>query len=201
MRVRIILPPPPSLDCRETPQPLIPKYGKGAHFSRYVLDNMDWRERTARQRSGLCPGFSLEGTCAVRFQGGPEGNAIRSEARDSATNGLTFVSTFGTAFGASANGATQIRRRYLDPVRTLVSASGASGLPRSHSVQSLDRPVGLKEDPFQEVLGTSARGTVFEFSFPRTVWRSLARKQARITFPGDSSGPKVALQASRPLNL
>src|SRR5437879_12009083 len=47
------------------------KYANNARISRLSLDEPDWRERTARQRGGRCPGFSLEGTCAVRFQAGP----------------------------------------------------------------------------------------------------------------------------------
>jgi hypothetical protein len=67
-RVRILPAPPRSLGCRETAPPVAMKYAKHAHFSRYLLDNLDWRERTARRRRAHYPGFSLEGTRAVRFQ-------------------------------------------------------------------------------------------------------------------------------------
>src|SRR4030081_111568 len=49
-RVRIPFPPPTSLNCREFSQPAAAKYAKLAHFWRYLLNNMDWRERTARRR-------------------------------------------------------------------------------------------------------------------------------------------------------
>src|ERR1700737_511812 len=48
--VRIPLSPPTSLNCREFSQPAAAKYAKLAHFWRYLLNNMDWRERTARRR-------------------------------------------------------------------------------------------------------------------------------------------------------
>jgi hypothetical protein len=38
-----------------------------------------------------CRGFSPEGTCAVRFQVGPQANAMRSEAKISAILELTLV--------------------------------------------------------------------------------------------------------------
>jgi hypothetical protein len=38
--------PPASLNCREIPRLFIPKSAKHAHFSRYLLDKPDWRERT-----------------------------------------------------------------------------------------------------------------------------------------------------------
>ena len=42
--------PPRSLTCRESPPHLTPKHAKHAHFSRYLPDKADWRERTARHR-------------------------------------------------------------------------------------------------------------------------------------------------------
>jgi hypothetical protein len=47
---RIPLSPPRSLNCREIPPHLTPKHAKHAHFSRYLPDKADWRERTARHR-------------------------------------------------------------------------------------------------------------------------------------------------------
>jgi hypothetical protein len=43
-RVRIHLPPPRSLQCREIPLLLTPKYAKYARFSRFFLKKPDWRE-------------------------------------------------------------------------------------------------------------------------------------------------------------
>jgi hypothetical protein len=58
-----------------------PKYANNARISRLFPDKPDCRERTARRRRGHRPAFSPEGTCAVRFQGGHEANAMRSQAR------------------------------------------------------------------------------------------------------------------------
>src|SRR5438094_15415 len=50
--VRIPLPPPRSLDCREIPPPLPLKYAKQANFSGYFFENLDCRGHTARRRRG-----------------------------------------------------------------------------------------------------------------------------------------------------
>ena len=62
-RVRMSCSAPRSLDCRE-----IPKHVKDVRLSRYLVDKPDWRERTARQRRGQCPGFSLEGQKQSGFE-------------------------------------------------------------------------------------------------------------------------------------
>jgi hypothetical protein len=82
--VRIPLPPPRSLNRREFPPHLTPKYAKQARIPRLFADKPDCREWTAWPETGECLSFSLEGTCAVRFQRGHKANAMRSEARDSA---------------------------------------------------------------------------------------------------------------------
>jgi len=51
-RVRITLPPPASLNCREIPPPFPSKYAKDARFSRWFLIKPDRRERTAQLRTG-----------------------------------------------------------------------------------------------------------------------------------------------------
>jgi hypothetical protein len=118
--VRIPLPPPRSLDYREIPPPLPPKYAKHANFSRYLLDDMDWRERTCSVARGHSTGFSLEGTCAVRFQEGlrrmlcDQKPGIRPERVD-------FCQHLRTAFGASPR-----------PVHREQSGGISSGLPRIH---------------------------------------------------------------------
>jgi hypothetical protein len=48
-----------------------PKYANNARISRLFTCKRDHRERTARHRMRCCPGFSPEGTCAVRFRQGP----------------------------------------------------------------------------------------------------------------------------------
>src|SRR3984957_11466162 len=68
--VRIPLSPPAILNCREIPPAFPSKYAKDAHFSRFFLSKPDCGARTARQRGRDFPGFSLEGTRAVRFRGG-----------------------------------------------------------------------------------------------------------------------------------
>jgi hypothetical protein len=69
LRVRIPPAPPASLNCREIPPAFPSKYAKDANFSRFFLSKPDCGERTAGQRGRYFPGFSLEGTRAVRFRG------------------------------------------------------------------------------------------------------------------------------------
>src|SRR5207249_1267948 len=78
--VRIPLPPPRSLDCREIPPPLSPKYAKHARFSRYLLDNLDRRERAARQRRRQLSWFFSGGHMRSPVSGRALGecNTIRS---------------------------------------------------------------------------------------------------------------------------
>ena len=57
VRVRIPLPPPASLNCREIPPPFTPKYAKHARNSRLFAHKPDCRERTARQQRGTIPPF------------------------------------------------------------------------------------------------------------------------------------------------
>jgi hypothetical protein len=52
-------------------------------------------------KGGHCPGFSLEGACAVRFQGGHKANAMRSEDWGFSHGELTFVGILESNRGAS----------------------------------------------------------------------------------------------------
>src|ERR1039458_1551785 len=63
------------------------------HFPRNTRNMPVVRDSSSTNRTGEngllcseerhCPGFSLEGTCAVRFQEGHKANGMRSEAWDS----------------------------------------------------------------------------------------------------------------------
>ena len=65
--VRIPLPPPRSLDCREIAPHPTPKYAKLARILRFFLDKPDWRERTDRDR--------MASTCRL-FSGGPKRSPV-----------------------------------------------------------------------------------------------------------------------------
>ncbi len=67
-RVRIPLPPPASLNCKEIPPPVPAKCAKHARIPQYFILKPDCRERTARRQGGPRPAFSPEGTCAVQFR-------------------------------------------------------------------------------------------------------------------------------------
>jgi len=47
---------------------------------------------------GRCPGFSLQGTCAVQFQEGHKANAMRSEAPGFGDSELIFIGVLGKRF-------------------------------------------------------------------------------------------------------
>ncbi len=55
--VRIPLPPPDSLNCREFLPLLSTKSANYAHFSRFLLAKPDCRERTAIEAFGIQPRF------------------------------------------------------------------------------------------------------------------------------------------------
>ena len=101
MRVRITLPPPRSLDCREIPSRLTQKCAEYARISRLFPRKPDPRERTARHRMRNSPGFSPEDTCAVRFPGGRKANAMRSRRWGVGSSELTSVSALETEFDVS----------------------------------------------------------------------------------------------------
>ncbi len=66
------------------------KYATHARISQYFVRKADWREWTARDRmASLCRTFS-GGASAVRFQGGHEANAMRSQTDDAAKGDLTW---------------------------------------------------------------------------------------------------------------
>jgi hypothetical protein len=90
LRVRIPISPPHSLNCRETASPL-PQNTQ--HMP--VFRNISFAKRTGengllgtewRHSAGLSP----EGASAVRFQGGHEANAMRSQTDDAAKGDLTW---------------------------------------------------------------------------------------------------------------
>ncbi len=68
--VRILLSPPRSLNCRNIPPVLSPKYAKDARISRLFRDKLDCRERALSSTGGHFSCFSLDGTCTVRFRQG-----------------------------------------------------------------------------------------------------------------------------------
>src|ERR1700683_3999194 len=78
--VRIPLPPPRSLSCREIPPSFPPKYAKHARISRFFTDKPDRRERTARQRWGPLSWVFSGGHIRSPVSGSPLGecNAIKS---------------------------------------------------------------------------------------------------------------------------
>ena len=98
-RNTIPLSPPASLNCREILPLLAPQYAKHARISRLFTDKPDCGERTARQRGRYSPGFSLEGTRAVRLG---ECNAITS--RRFGHDELAFASTLETEVGNKQHG-------------------------------------------------------------------------------------------------
>src|SRR5580700_10351748 len=52
-RIRIPPSPPASLNCRESPPPLAPKYAKHARISQYLFYKPGWGEWTAPTEMGL----------------------------------------------------------------------------------------------------------------------------------------------------
>jgi hypothetical protein len=75
--------PSDSLDCREISL-RSPEIREIWPYFAIFLDKADWRERTTQYECGYGPSFSLNGTCAVRFQEGHEAKAMRSRAGDAA---------------------------------------------------------------------------------------------------------------------
>src|SRR5580700_6837010 len=94
-RVRIPLPPPRSLDCRELLPRSPARYAKHARISRLFLSKPDCRERTAwHQVWSLSSLFSRRHRRSPVSQGSSgEGNAIT--CRVFGNSELTFVSTLG----------------------------------------------------------------------------------------------------------
>ena len=92
-RVRILPAPPRSLHCRESR----PFYLRNTRKLPVICDcartNRTAENALLGREGGHCPGFSLEGTFAVRLQGGRQANAMRSPAEDSA-NLTRFRSLF-----------------------------------------------------------------------------------------------------------
>ena len=78
--VRIPLPPPRSLDCREIQLALRPNTRIMPVFRDYSQTNRTAENGLLGIECSRCPGFSLEGTCAVRFQGARKAKAMRSKA-------------------------------------------------------------------------------------------------------------------------
>ena len=81
-KVRILLSPPRSLNCRESRLSYPRNTRYMPVFRDYSLTNRTPENGLLRIDRPNCPGFSLKGTSAVRFQGG-QANAMRSEAGDS----------------------------------------------------------------------------------------------------------------------
>jgi len=107
LRVLFPLSPPVSLNCRESPQPVTPKHAKHAHCSRSLLNNMDWRERTARRRRGpfrLFSGGQIRSPVSRRASG--ECNAIKNRGFGHCE--LTFVSSLEASFGARHKAARDV---------------------------------------------------------------------------------------------
>jgi hypothetical protein len=63
-------PPPYSLDCREFPLDLRRNTRNMPVFRDYFQTNRTGENGPLSNEGGHCPGFSLEGTWAVRFRGG-----------------------------------------------------------------------------------------------------------------------------------
>jgi len=103
MRVRITLPPPASLKCRESTPSVAAKYAKHARIWQYFVHKPDCRERTGQQRSGsrawLFSGRHMRSPVSIRPSG--EWNAIT--CRGFRHSKLTFVSTLETEFSSSHN--------------------------------------------------------------------------------------------------
>src|ERR1700685_472432 len=81
--VRIPLPPPRSLDCREI-LPLFPaKCVNMPVFSDFCAINRTGENGLLCSKWRRRPGFFTDGTCAVRFRGGHKANAMRPQCGDS----------------------------------------------------------------------------------------------------------------------
>ena len=88
--VRIPLPPPDSLYCRELSPLISLKFAKYGHFSRFLPYKPDCRERTSQAAGGISPAFSLKRRRAVRFARSHEAKAWRSQTERFANPDLTF---------------------------------------------------------------------------------------------------------------
>jgi hypothetical protein len=99
--VRIPLPPPRSLNCREIPPHLTPKYAEHAHCSRSLPAKWTAEKRTLDSEGGhwsrLFSGGHIRSPVSKRASG--ECNAITS--RGFCHSLLTFVRTLEAALGAS----------------------------------------------------------------------------------------------------
>jgi hypothetical protein len=91
MRVRITLPPPCSLDCREFSPLVSPKCAKHARISRFFTDKPDCRERTTIAMACVGAAFSLKRRQAVRFSTVATANAWRSQIEPFTNADLTSV--------------------------------------------------------------------------------------------------------------
>jgi hypothetical protein len=93
--VRIPLPPPRSLDCREFPPSFPKKTANYANFSRFLVDKSDCRERTALGSSRHSSGVFLWSRDA---QSGLQRAAKRTFGNCDSTADLTFVAERAPSF-------------------------------------------------------------------------------------------------------
>jgi hypothetical protein len=89
--VRIPLPPPRSLGCREFPPLLSVKYANNARFLQFLLDKPDRRRWTARWQSSRSPQFSLQAAREVRLSESATANTKRSKTEPFANGDLTLL--------------------------------------------------------------------------------------------------------------